>query len=206
MRRVVVLLLALAGCKDKAGTPTVNPVGSGAVATTDAKPPAKSPPLDAAKAQQLAQQDVTGWTKTIKLADAKGLELRFDRAPLGVTVQASKCFDCLPMSEAKWRAKSDALRGLIAPELRDHKDTTWELGITDLAGVRAAWTYHVGYKADAHGTAYALYFNDGTNMIRVVAEFAGAPPASREAMIATAPREMLALTAKQFADQFVHAW
>src|SRR6187399_516952 len=109
MVRVVVLLLALAGCKDKAGTPTVNPVGSGAVATTDAKPPAKSPPLYAAKAQQLAQQDVTGWTKTIKLADAKGLELRFDRAPLGVTVQASKCFDCLPMSEAKWRAKSDAL-------------------------------------------------------------------------------------------------
>ena len=205
MRRLV-LLLVLASCRDK--TPAQTPKSGSAVmvATTDAKPPAKSPPLDSAKAQQLARQDVTGWTKSIKLADAKGLELHYDRAPLHVIVQASKCFDCLPADEQKWRAKSDALRGLIAPELRDHKDTTWDLGMTELAGMPAAWTYHVGYKPDAHGTAYTLYFNDGTNMIRVVAEFAGAPPASREAMIATAPRELLALTAKQFADQFVHAW
>lgn len=204
--RGLLLVLALAGCKDKAGTPTVKPVGSATVASTDARPPTKSPPLDAAKAQQLAQIEVTGWTKTIKLADAKGLELRYDRAPLRVTVQVSACFDCLAMEEARWRAKSDALRGLIAPELRDHRDTTWELGMTDLAGMPAAWTYHVGFAAEAHGTAYTLYFNDGTNMIRVVAEHAGAVPASREAMIGTAPRDTLALTAKQFADQFVHAW
>ena len=203
--RGLVILLALASCRDK--TPAQAPkAGSNVVAaSTDARPPVKSPPLDAAKAQQLAQQDVTGWTKTIKLADAKGLVLRYDRPPLGVTVQASRCFDCLPMDEAKWRAKSDALRGLIAPELRDHKDTTWEMGMTDLAGTPAAWTYHVGQTPDAHGTAYTLYFNDGTNMLRVVAEYTGVP-ASREAMIATAPRETLALTAKQFADQFVHAW
>ena len=205
MRRLL-LVLALVGCKDKSGTPTVQPVGSATVASTDARPPVKSPPIDAAKAEQLAQLEVTGWTKTTKLADAKGLELRYDRAPLRVTVQASACFDCLAMDEPKWRAKSDALRGLIAPELRDHKDTTWVMGMTELAGVAAAWTYHIAYSPVAHGTAYTLYYNDGTNMIRVVAEYAGGVPDSRDAMIVTAPQETLALTAKEFADQFVHAW
>ncbi|MBA3499362.1 MAG: hypothetical protein H0T65_03260, partial [Deltaproteobacteria bacterium] len=154
---LLVLALVVVGCKDKT-TPEAPKVGSTA-APPDAvaRPPSKSAPLDAAKAQQLAKLDVDGWTRDARLANASGLEVRFAKPPLAVTVQASKCFDCLPMEEAKWRAKSDALRGLIASELRDHKDTVWELGMTDLAGTPAAYTFHIGHVPAAYATAYSLY-------------------------------------------------
>ena len=78
--------------------------------------------------------------------------------------------------------------------------------MTDLAGTPFAWTYHVGFSPEAYGTAYTLYFNDGVTMIRVVAEYAGDAPASRDAMVAAASKDALAQSAKAFADRFVHAW
>jgi hypothetical protein len=201
--RCLVLALALTGCKDKpkqAEAPKAAPA--------DAQPlraPAKSSKLDAAKAQQLAKLDVDGWTKTVRLAGGNGLDVRFTRPPLAVTVQASPCFDCLPMDETKWRAKDGALRGLIAPELREHRDTTWELGMTEI-GTPAAFTFHLGHTAAAAATAYTLYFNDGVNMIRVVAEYDGAAPPTREALATAAPKGTLEQTAKAFASRFVHAW
>ena len=204
--RWLVVVVALVGCKDKPKQPEVPKAGS--VTTADAQalsPPPRSTKLDAAKAQQLAKLDVDGWTKVVRLANANGLDVRFTRAPLAVTVQVSACFDCLPMDEAKWRAKDGALRGLIAPELRDHRDTTWELGMTDI-GAPAAYTFHVGHTPAAAATAYAIYFNDGVTMIRVVAEYAGDVPASREALTSAAPKATLEQTARTFASRFTHAW
>lgn len=206
--RVAVVLLALLGCKDKTTAEAPRPGAASAAldAAAVSRPPNKSTPLDAARAAELAKLDFEGWTKTVRLADAKGLEVRYARPPQAVTVHASKCFDCLPMEDARWRAKADALRTLIPPELRDHRDTSWELGMTDLAGTPFAWTLHVGFSPEAYGTAYTLHFNDGVTMIRVVAEYAGDAPNSREAMTAAAPKDALAVTAKAFADRFVHAW
>jgi hypothetical protein len=201
--RWLVLVLALAGCKDKPKQ-TEAPKAPPPDAQVH-RAPATSTKLDAAKARTLAKLDVEGWTKTVRLADGKGLDVRFTRPPLAVTVHASACFDCLAMDEAKWRAKDGALRALVTTELREHPDTTWELGMTDI-GTPAAFTFHLGHTPAAAATAYTLYFNDGVNMIRVVAEYDGAPPPTREALATATPKAMLEQTAKAFASRFIHAW
>jgi hypothetical protein len=217
---LLVLAIVVVGCKDKT-TPETPKSGSVAHADADPTPPSrlraptlagtppvKTTPLDASKIALLAKHDVDGWTRQVRLADAKGLEVQYTsiaRPTLRVTVQAARCFDCLPMKLDRWQAKSDALRALIAPELRDRVDTTWELGITDLAGAPIVWTYHVAFASPAFSTAATVYFNDGINMIRVVAESIDVP-ASRDAMVAAAPRDDLVHVAKAFLDDFVHVW
>ena len=229
MRAVLLVVFALA-CKDKptAETPKVGSASAVVAEPTPAPstlrlpklagtPPAKGKPLDAAKAAQLSKHDIDGWTRDVRLADAKGLDLRYRSTTpptLTVTVQASRCFDCLPMQHDRWLLKSDALRSLIAPELRDHKDTTWEMGMTTIGQTSYTWTHHIAYVVppDANGlgavfgTAYTVYFNDGINMIRVVAEYRDDAPVSREAMLRAAPRQDLEQVAKAFIDHFVHLW
>jgi len=218
--RVVVLLVVLAiACKDKT-TPEAPKVGS-ASAARDASdparmpavsntPPVKSTPLTAAKSAQLATRDVDGWTRNVRLADDKGLELRYTTAtrPIAITVQIARCFDCLPVLLDKWLPKSDALRALIAPELRDHKDTTWEMGVTELAGTSYIWTHHVAVApvANVSSTAYTIYFNDGINMIRVVAEYTSDGSATRDALLRAAPKHELEQFANVFVDVFVYLW
>lgn len=225
MRVVLLLVLALA-CKDKTKAEAPRVGSASAVATEPAAssprlpklvgtPPVKAGPLDAARITKLSKRDFEGWTRDVRLADERGLEVRYrstSRPSLTITVLASPCFDCLPMQEAQWTRKSDALRSLIAPELRDHEDTTWEMGTTEIAGTPYIWTHHVAYVAPdargmggAFGTAYTLFFNDGTNMIRVMVEYTDDAP-SRDAMLRAAPKRDLEQAAKAFIDQFVHFW
>ena len=216
MRSLVFLVLVF-GCKDKT-TPAAPKTGS-SVARADASPappsrlhaptragtpPVKTAPLDAAKIAMLAKHDVDGWARQVRLADAKGLEVQYTSGAFRVTVQAARCFDCLPMQLDRWQAKSDALRALIVPELRDRADTTWELGMTDLAGAPVAWTYHVGYASPAFSRAYTLHFNDGINMVRVMTKIIDVPT-TRDALLAS-PREDLVLITTAFLDKFVHIW
>jgi hypothetical protein len=212
----VVLLVCLLACKDQAQTEAPKPGPASAVVSNDASgfigtPPVKTTkPIDAAKAQELAKRDFPSWGREVRNADDKGVDLLYmsETHPIVViAVNASKCFDCLPMEESKWKAKSDALRYVIGPELKDHRDTTWEMGMTDIAGTPYAFTYHVAFDgAGAYSTAYAVYYNDGVNMIRVIASYGDAPPKSRDAMVAWATRQNLEQVAKGFMDEFVHAW
>lgn len=234
MRAIV--LLGLLACKDQAKTEAPKPGSASAVVAPaiDAAaqgrvlslpelagtPPVKTTkPIDAAKARQLAKTDFESFTKDVRFADDKGVDLRYftkARPTIAVNVTAMKCFDCLPMQESKWKAKADALRYLIIPELKDREDTIWETGMTEIAGVPFAWTYHAAYQVamkdangvtGSYGTAYAIYFNDGVNMIRVVAEYKDSDfPKSREAMVALTPKQDLEQIAKAFIDTFVHAW
>ena len=71
---------------------------------------------------------------------------------------------------------------------------------------------HVHWAADdtgqpqgSYSNAYVLYFNDGINQIRVVAEYKD-DAMSREDMLKVAPREDLEKLAKSFLDAFTHAW
>jgi hypothetical protein len=209
--RFAMLLLVLA-CKDQAKTETPKPGSASAiVAAPAATPPVKTTaPIDAAKAQQLAQRDFEGFTKDVRFADDRGADLRYvskARPTVAIGVRVAKCFDCLPMQEGPWKAKADALRYTIAPELKDREDTIWETGVTDIAGATYAWTYFAGFAGASYGTAYAMYFNDGVNMIRVVAEYSdGDIPKSRDAMVAATPKQSLEQHAKAFMDAFVHAW
>jgi hypothetical protein len=50
-----------------------------------------------------------------------------------------------------------------------------------------------------------LYYNDGVNKIRVVAEYKD-DPATREEMLTVAPKEDLEKLGKAFFDAYTHAW
>lgn len=189
MRLALAFVLVLA-CKDKTKTETPRP---GSATTRDAGAPRPSAPLDPAA---LSSIDVPGWTRDVRLADRKGLELRYGADAVVITVQVAPCFDCLPMQLDRWRAKSDALRGLIPPELRDHASTAWDLGMTDVGGAPVAWTFHTGDTGTVYGSAYTLYFNDGHHMIRVVAE-----SSARDV-----PKSRLEGAARHFLEVFVQRW
>jgi hypothetical protein len=237
---VLVAVLSLASaCKDKKaqqpkpGSGTA--VASGAPASGDAAPlpnqnelrlpklagtPAvkTTKPIDKAKAEALAKHEFDGFTKDVRLATDQGIDIRYStkaRPTIMVTVNATKCFDCIPMELEKWKAKTDSLKVLIGPELKDHKDTLFEMGMTEISGTPYLWTYHVGFNVSpdpttgmggSYGTAYAIHWNDGVNMIRVVAEYKDDTPKSREDMIGLTPKEDLELIGKAFMDYFVHAW
>ena len=182
-------------------------------------PPVKTTkPIDKAKAEELAKHDFEGFKKDVRLATDLGIDLRYTteaRPHIMVTVSATKCFDCIAMTLDAWKAKVDSLKILIGPELKDRPDTKFEMGETDINGTKYVWTYHVGFNinpdpgtgiAGAYGTAYAIHYNDGVNMIRVVAEYKDDVPKSREDMVNLAPKEDLELIGKAFIDFFDHAW
>jgi hypothetical protein len=238
VRDAIVLLtvLLVAGCKDKTAAVQPKPGSASAVAApADAAapvpqntlrlpkfagtPPVKTTkPIDRAKSEQLTQTEFEGFRKDVRIADDRGIDIRYftlARPRIMVTVNASKCFDCVPMQADAWKAKGEALKVVAGPELKDRSDTVFAQGMTEIAGTPYAWTYHVGYSllddpaqgvTGAYGTGYAIYYNDGVNMIRVVAEYKDDAPRSREAMIAVTPREDLEAIAKAFVDQFVHRW
>jgi hypothetical protein len=136
------------------------------------------------------------------------------RPTLATTVTVAPCFDCLPMELDKWKTKEAGLKMLLTESLRDRPDTTWEMGTTELNGQKLIYTYQFGhnYGKDESGNpegafsnAYAVYFNDGKNQIRVVAEYKD-DPLSREDLKAIAPKEDLEKLAKGFLDFYTHAW
>lgn len=146
-----------------------------------------------------------------------GMDVRFttERPKIGTTVTITPCFTCPPMQLDKWKEREETdLKFLLGEELRGRPDTLWEMGSVDLHGQLLVYTYQVGHffgKDDngnpqaAYSNAYALYFNDGINQIRVVSEYQDAP-VSREQMLAVAPKEDLAKVALAFMDFYTHAW
>jgi hypothetical protein len=241
MRTVTILLstaLLAVGCKDKPKQQATTSPGSGSQvaegsagsagsSSTPAKkqnelvlpklsgtPPVKAKAIDKAKAEELGKLEFEGFDKDVRRADATGIDVRYktaERPKIAATVNATKCFDCVPMDLEKWKPKVDSLKVLIGPELRDREDTSFEFGATEVGGATMIWSYHVGYKMEpdeggAFANAYALHYNDGVNMIRVVAEYKDDTPASREDMVNLTPREDLEAVAKAIMDTFVHAW
>lgn len=183
----------------------------------DGTPPKQSAkPLDKADFEKLAKHEFTGFTPIVRNKEGQ-LDVRHATAArpiLATTVTIAPCFDCLPMELDKWKAKEAGLKMLLADELRDRPDTTWELGTTELHGQPLIFSYQFGYNSGkddqdnpvlAYSNAYALYFSDGKNQIRVVAEYKD-DPVTREDLKAMAPREDLEKLAKGFMDFYTHAW
>jgi hypothetical protein len=240
VRNAIVLLAVLlaCGCKDKKSQQANNGSGTSGAMRADAggggaalpgqhtitlpklkgTPPNKSKALDAKKSEELSKLDFDGFNKEVRVASDIGIDVRYltkERPAIMVTINASKCFDCIPMELDKWKAKEAALRVLIGTDLKDVKDTLFEMGATDITKTPYIWQYHVGYNvnpdpatglAGAYGTAYAIHYNDGVNMIRVVAEYKDDTPKSREDMVNLTPKEDLEQIDKAFMDVFVHAW
>jgi hypothetical protein len=182
-------------------------------------PPVKTTkPLEKAQYEKMSAREAGGWKKTIRHISDKAVEVRYKtsaRPVLAVTITASPCFDCVPMELPKWKAKADALKNLLPPELRDRKDTTFEIGEVKLAGAPLIYTYQLahlfgpdetGQQQGAFSNAYALYHNDGVNMIRVVAQYMDDATATRDDLANLAPREDLARIAIAFLDAYTHDW
>lgn len=186
------------------------PTGSAPIKTTK--------PLVKAQYEKMSAFEVAGWKKDVRRLTDKAVEVRYKtaaRPTLAVTLTASPCFDCIPMELPKWQAKADGLKNLLPPELRDRKDTVFEIGEVKLAGAPLIFTYQLahlfgvddtGQQRGAFSNAYALYHHDGVNQIRVVAQYMDDPTASRDELANLAPREDLAAIAIAFLDAYTHAW
>jgi hypothetical protein len=176
-------------------------------------------PLDKAGYEKMASLDYPGWTKDLRYLGDKALEVRYKtqaRPTLSVTIAASPCFDCIPLEVPRWKAKEDALKSLLLlPELRERKDTMFEVGEVKLAGAPLIFTYQLahGYvpgedqnRQGPYSHAYTVYHHDGINQIRVTAQYADDPVATREELVNLAPKGDLQQIALAFLDAYTHAW
>lgn len=183
-------------------------------------PPTKTAkPLTKATLDKLSKLEYPSFEKSINVLSDKVLELRYltkERPKILVTVNVGPCFDCMPMDAAKWQAKKDGLKVFLQPELREHKDTVFEVGGTDLNGAKLIYVYQLAWAfgkdpdndqtMGAYAHAYIANYNDGVNQIRVVASYADDPVATRDEMVALAPKDDLEKFAKRFLNAFTHAW
>jgi len=137
-----------------------------------------------------------------------------DHPRLWATVTIEPCKDdCWPMDLATWKTHEADLKKLLGP-LADDPTVDWEMGQTIVRGQPMIYTYQLGQHtgSDAHGgglaftDAYALYYNDGNNKVRVVAEYKDDPTKGKDVMAKLAPKTDLQLLAQAFMDVYTHAW
>lgn len=199
----------------------VLPVGTGA-------PPKKTTaPIDEATLTKMQAMAFPGFTLQAHGFNAKvGMEetrqKTEDHPRIWATITIKPCsvLECTPMDLDQWKAKGDALKELLTPELKAMPDTVFEVGTMKLNGTPMIYTYQLaetkpttavgsggenpGHFAWSH--AFILYFNDGANSIRVVSEFKDDPMDTKEAMAAAVPRGDLENVAKAFMDVYTQAW
>jgi hypothetical protein len=236
------VLAAAAGCKDRAKPPpappgaasgapvqpSMNPVPKQAGSATPnvldlprssrSAPLKTTRPLEKARYEKMSSLDYPGWAKDIRYLGEEALEVRYKteaRPNLSVTIAASPCFDCIPLELPRWKAKEAALRNLLPPELRERKDTVFEIGEVKLAGAPVIYTYQLGHgylpeedqqRQGPYSNAYTAYYNDGINQLRVTAQYSDDPVATREELVNLAPKDDLQRIALAFLDAYTHAW
>lgn len=182
-------------------------------------PPVKTTrPLGKAEYEKMSSLAYPGWTKDVRSLTEKALEVRYRteaRPNLRVTIVASPCFDCMPPELPRWKAKEAGLMNLLLPELRDRADTVFEIGEVTLAGAPLIFTYQLAHaygpgdgpnREGPYSNAYTVYHNDAINQIRVTAQYADDPVATRDELASLAPRGDLEKIALAFLDAYTHAW
>ncbi len=136
------------------------------------------------------------------------------RPHLATTISIAPCLKCTPIDLGQWKKKESSLKNMLIEELRDRPDTIWDLGKTDLNGEPMIYTFQfahhmgkddMGNPEGGFSNAYILYWNDGLNQIRVVAEYKD-DPVTRDDLGRIAPREDLEKLARSFMDLFTHKW
>lgn len=203
-----------------AAAPTTGQAPDVALPPVTGTPPNKAKALDEATLKSLAALTYPGWTpKPMQLSD-KSLIIRHTTASppkMTVTIQVRPCSElavCLPIDLAKWQADPKFNDALLGP-LKDAKDTIKEVAMADFNGVPMISSFVLGqaFGLDANGNtpgsykyAWGLYYNDGTNMIQVVAGYGDMPLKTKELMQQAIPREDLEKAARAFMDAFTHAW
>jgi hypothetical protein len=147
-----------------------------------------------------------------KLVEVRQLTVDFPKLLATITIETCEkpaIIECAPIDLDKWKG-NPKLKNILLPELRDKPDTEWEVGKTSLLGQDMIFTYQFApySMANGHGAsadAYALYWNDGVNSIRVVAQYAD-DPVDGPTMKKMAPKSDLERVAKAFMDVYTHEW
>ena len=235
---IIAACVAALGCKDK---PTPQPPSAGsappagsamkpgpegksiALPEGTGKPPVKTTkPLSKAQWEAVAKLEYPDWDHDVRYVADNHVEVKYKtkaRPKIGVTINAAHCLDCAPMKLASWQPKADALKQLAipAPNLRNRKDTLFEVGETQLNGQPVIFTYQLGSNvapdpdnenqpSGEYTDAYILHYNDGTNQVSVVASYADDTLADIKALTELAPKEDLERVAKAFLDAFTQSW
>lgn len=178
-------------------------------------------PLDPALLGRLAAIEFPDFVREDQGTAAGGVQFRHttrSRPHLAVSIAVGPCSArraCEAMDLARWTARQGELRGQLPDDLRDRPDTRFEIRARAIAGAPAIATYQLGHAGGAgdrhqpsadYTDAYVLYYNDGTNQIRVMAQYADDAVAGIRPLLAIAPPEDLERLAVAFASFYLHAW
>ena len=192
--------------------------------------------LDEATLHKLQDMKFEGFTPHAHgLNPAAGMmeiqERTRDHPAIWAVVTITSCDDkytmvtCLPMDLAQWKAEPrfGELKAILPADLRAQSDTVFEVGSTVVEGATMIYTYQLGQSIShpsqpgdtgssfdpggfSYTDAYFLYYNDGVNQIRVVAEYKDDPVKTKEMMAALTPKVDLEHVAAAFMDVYLHAW
>ena len=122
---------------------------------------------------------------------------------------------CLPMQLALWQARRDELKQFMSSDLAMRSDTRFDIGARKLDGATAISTYQLGHlfalddrnqTVALSSTAYALYYNDGVNRIRVMANYLDEAVPTRAQLVELAPARELQRMAVAFTRFYLHQW
>ena len=168
------------------------------------KPPVKTTePLPLKKLLELQQRVWKGFQiKPHAINPDKGMEVQHiteDKPKITATITIAPCSEqavlgaCKPIQLPAWQADEAHLKMMIPDELRG--DAKFEVGIVKFHNTDLIYTFQLGQKSGtidkgsnagmayvAFTYAYILYYNDGVNQIRVVAEYKGDPMANASEM------------------------
>jgi hypothetical protein len=214
------LFVLTAACQDKAKAPAPAPTGPVAPAGGSAAPaptagplPKTHAPLDEAVVKKLAALTIPGDKPKVNTSSAKELDvmhLSVARPQVAVWFNVKPCTACIEPDLAKWRAQTDQLKAFFPPVIRDLPSSIFEVGAATVAETPMIYTYQVGYASSTKGAtyshAYVLYYNDGVNTFRVMAEFKDDWPRDQETMVNLIPRAELERQAAEAMTTYVRAF
>ncbi|MEO6776736.1 MAG: hypothetical protein ABI467_27590 [Kofleriaceae bacterium] len=192
------------------------------------KPPVKTTePLSLKKLLELQSRTWNGFeVQPHAINPDKGMEVQHitkDKPKITATITIAPCSEqsvlgpCKPIELPLWQADAAHLKMMIPDELRD--SAKFEVGIVKFHATDLVYTFQLGQTTGvvskgsnagmsyvAFTYAYIVYFNDGVNQIRVVAEYKDAAMANVVEMQKVVAREDLENTAKGFFDAFTALW
>ena len=200
-----------------AGSGVTDRKGPLALPPMSGKPPVKTTkPLDVATITELARKTFPGFQIEVRGHTDNALELRQkteDHPIFWATITIKPCStteECMPMDVAKWQANTKVTKQFLPDVLQKAPDTKFEVGTVTLAGQPMIYVYQLGQSFSQEGgsysDAYALYYNDGVNEARVVAEYKDDPVRTKDDMARIAPEQELQRIAMAFMDVYTQAW
>ena len=227
---LLVLAVSLFACKGKP-KPQAAP-GSGKVELagvagpheielprSDGSPPVKTTaPVKPETFKKMSEMTFKGFTGSVEMLQPNYMHV-FQRIPespvIRVSIHIWTCAKdpggCFPIDLEDYKAKHmDVLRHYLSEEVAKAADTVFETGMTDVNGAKVIYAFQLGQvMGDMHSEftyAYILFYNDGENEIRILAEYKDDMMKGKEAMLKAVPKEDLLNTAKAFLDVYTHRW